>query len=190
MNILLHICCSNCLTYPYKLLIDEGHRITGYWFNPNIHPEEEYNARLNSFNELVGRWDIPFYTEGYRPEEYFNLFTPGSIPKAPERCSSCYSLRLDRTARMAKEKGIDAFTTTLLISPYQDFERLVRAGNEIAQQYDIHFYSRDFRPHYNNSRVLSKELGLYKQKYCGCIYSKEEREIKRKDKKCLTHCKI
>ncbi len=176
MNILLHICCSNCLTYPYKLLIDEGHSITGYWFNPNIHPQEEYEARLDAFRKLAEQWDIKFYIEQYKPEEYFNMFNTDSIPQAPDRCTSCYSLRLERSARMAKDNGIDAFTTTLLISPYQDFERLIGTGSEIARQYNISFYSRDFRQYYNDSRILSKELGLYRQKYCGCVYSEMERK--------------
>ncbi len=202
MNILLHICCSNCSLYPVRILRTEKHHIAGFWFNPNIHPYEEYNLRLDSLKRLAGEWKFEVsYAEDYLPEEYFQMFktfsppftkggqggiidfgklTEGrlrdSIPTFPERCKSCYQLRLEKTAEHAQKEGFDAFSTTLLISPYQDFEHIVSAGKELADKYNVQFHFRDYRPHFREAMALAKELGLYRQKYCGCIFSKEERD--------------
>lgn len=192
MKILLHICCGNCALYPLKIFSNEGHALTGFWFNPNIHPFEEYGARLGSVKKLASEWKTDIhYIDKYTPEDYFNVLNitdadrilndgPGirEIPPSPERCASCYMLRLEKTARHAKENGFDAFTTTLLISPYQDFEKMAATGKELERKYNVEFYLKDFRPWFRESMSLSKELGLYRQKYCGCIYSKEERKKK------------
>jgi predicted adenine nucleotide alpha hydrolase (AANH) superfamily ATPase len=190
MNILLHICCSNCSIYPVRILRSEKHDLTGFWFNPNIHPYEEYNLRLDSVKRLAGEWKFEVsYTEDYSPEEYFQMFNmsddvlidksgPGSlsVPPSPERCRSCYQLRLEKTAAHAQKEGFDAFSTTLLISPYQDFAQIMSAGEELAVKYNVQFHSGDYRPHFREAMALAKELGLYRQKYCGCIFSKEERK--------------
>lgn len=197
MNILLHICCSNCALYPVKILRQERHNFTGFWFNPNIHPGEEYVLRLESLRKLAEEWEIDLkYTEEYRPQDFFSLFnmtenalieTSGSgglnAPPFPERCRSCYRLRLEKTAAHAKENGFDAFSTTLLISPYQDFEKLIETGRELAEIYRVQFYEKDFRPFFRDAMALSKELGLYRQKYCGCVFSKEEKNKKKKSYK-------
>jgi|Deesub1362A_J573_1020465.scaffolds.fasta_scaffold00871_16 hypothetical protein len=185
MRILLHICCSNCVTYPFRILGNEGHQIRGLWFNPNIHPSDEYSLRLQSLKGLASKWQMDVIYEGYEPERYFELFgldgekpeglSPEDVPMAPERCSSCYHLRLRRTAEEARRMGFDAFTTTLLISPYQDFERLIQTGRRLADEYNVEFYLRDFRVYFKDSQTLSRELGLYRQKYCGCIFSRMER---------------
>ena len=177
MNILLHICCSNCAIYPVKILISEKHDLTGFWFNPNIHPYAEYSLRLDSLKRLAGEWkfDVSF-TEDYSPEEYFQIFKTFSTPPFPERCKSCYQLRLEKTAEHAREQGFDAFSTTLLISPYQDFEQIVSTGKRLADKYNVQFHLKDYRPHFREAMALSKEMGLYRQKYCGCIFSKAERE--------------
>ena len=197
MKILLHICCSNCALYPLKLFRSEGHDFTGFWFNPNIHPLEEYSARLESLKKLSNDWHIDMhYMEEFRPEEFFNMFnikdpdkisgSNGSsglvIPPAPNRCRSCYRLRHEKTAEQAQNKGFDAFSTTLLISPYQDFEELTKTGNDLAEKYNVQFHLEDFRPYFRDAMNLSKELGLYRQKYCGCIFSREEKK-KRKNAK-------
>jgi hypothetical protein len=194
MKILLHICCSNCALYPFKLFRSGGHDFTGFWFNPNIHPLEEYSARLESLKKISNDWRIDMhYIEEFKPEEYFNMFnikdpdkligssssngSSGSlIPPAPDRCRSCYKLRLEKTAEQAKNKGFDAFSTTLLISPYQDFEELAKTGNALAEKYNVQFHLEDFRPYFRDAMNLSKELGLYRQNYCGCIFSREERK--------------
>ncbi len=191
MNILLHICCSNCALYPIKMFKEDGHDLTGFWFNPNIHPHDEYISRLDSLKKLAGQWHTDIhYIEEYTPEDYFNklgITAPddsdiSDIPPFPERCASCYMLRLERTAKHAAENGFDAFSTTLLISPYQDFEKLTAAGKELANKYNVEFHLKDFRPFFRDAMNLSKELGLYRQKYCGCIYSKIERNKAKKGK--------
>jgi len=191
MNILLHICCSNCATYPFKILKEENRNLTGFWFNPNIHPFEEYSLRLDSLKVLERRWLMDIhYVEDYSPDEYFRLFDMNVIDaqevisgdsgiegklKGPERCKECYRLRLDKTAEEAVKRGFEAFSSTLLISPYQDFDQIVTLGRELAGRYGLSFYYKDFRPFFRDSVVLSKELGLYRQNYCGCIFSRTER---------------
>jgi hypothetical protein len=176
----------------------EGHDFSGLWFNPNIHPYGEYKLRLDSLKKLSKQWDINIhYLEEYQPWRYFRMFNNGykltdlndlnslnglnnlNIPPFPDRCKFCYQLRLDRTAEHAQEQGFDAFSTTLLISPYQDFRQIVATGEKLAEKYKILFYSRDFRAYFRDAMALSKELGLYRQKYCGCIFSKEERNQKK-----------
>jgi predicted adenine nucleotide alpha hydrolase (AANH) superfamily ATPase len=192
MNILLHICCSNCATYPFKILKEEKHNLTGFWFNPNIHPFEEYSLRLDSLKALEGRWLMDmYYAEEYSPDEYFSMFDMNALDvqdvisgdsgikgnlKSPQRCKACYRLRLDKTAEEAGKRGFEAFSTTLLISPYQDFDQIITQGRELAGKYGTNFFYKDFRPLFRDSLVLSRELGLYRQKYCGCLFSRAERE--------------
>lgn len=184
MKILLHICCGNCSISPVKILRTEGHEFTGFWFNPNIHPAEEYYLRLDSLKKLAGDWNLDVsYIEEYTPEEYFRMYkdaSPETPPSFPERCKSCYKLRLERTAQRAKEQGFDAFSTTLLISPYQDFDQIVAVGKELADKYNVLFHVNDYRPEFRNAMTLAKELGLYRQKFCGCVFSQEERNRKKK----------
>jgi predicted adenine nucleotide alpha hydrolase (AANH) superfamily ATPase len=177
MKILFHICCGNCSLFPVQLLRSEGHELTGFWYNPNIHPFEEYTLRLESLKKLSGQWLIDmFYTDDYKPDEFFGMFSRESVLSPPERCRECYLLRLERTAAKAHEDGFDAFSTTLLISPYQDFEQIVRIGKQLADKYDVVFYEKDFRPYFKETMAFAKEMGLYRQKYCGCLFSKQERE--------------
>ncbi len=213
MNILFHICCSNCALYPVKIIREEGHNFTGFWFNPNIQPYQEYELRLNSLKGLSERWRIDMIYNEYAetrsealspviardevPKQSHwieadltilkdEIASPSAhndkkvvfskqIPRRPERCKSCYRLRLGKTAEEAQKKGFDAFSTTLLISPYQDFEQIVSIGSELAEKYNVLFYLRDFRQYFREAMTLARDLGLYRQKYCGCIYSREER---------------
>lgn len=196
MKILLHLCCSNCTTYPVRILREARHQLTGFWFNPNIHPFPEYRARLDSLHSLVEKWRIDLLSPGEnRPEEYFRMFGVEDIP-GPEaaagllaerkelapalRCTKCYELRLARTAEAAAAQGYDAFSTTLLISPFQNFDQIIAIGKELAQKKGVFFYTEDFRKYYQDSVALSRELGLYRQNYCGCIFSREERTNGRK----------
>jgi predicted adenine nucleotide alpha hydrolase (AANH) superfamily ATPase len=200
MKILLHICCSNCALYPVKMIGSEGHALSGFWFNPNIHPVEEYTLRLDSLKELSDKWRLDILpVDVYKPEEYFKMYNIKDMDRlpcsdsgdpggwngsdslmAPERCRSCYGLRLEKTAEQARALGFDAFTTTLLISPYQDIEGIAAIGKALAGKYNVEFYYRDFRPYFREAMVLSRELGLYRQKYCGCVFSREESEKARK----------
>jgi len=186
MKILFHICCGNCALYPFKILRDEGHDLTGFWYNPNIQPYDEYRSRLDSLRKLSDEWHIDiFYNEEYRPDEFLNKFKFDNeavlngldhIPPAPERCKFCYTLRLEKAAAKAHDEGFEAFSTTLLISPYQDYEHISAIGRELAGKYKLDFYLRDFRPYFRDAMSLARDLGLYRQKYCGCLFSKQERE--------------
>ncbi len=180
MKILLHICCSNCALYPFRILKSGGHAVTGFWYNPNIHPADEYNLRLESLKRLSGEWKFDvIYMEKYNPEEYFNIFEFPPPPESPGRCKSCYRLRLEKTARHARQHGFEAFSTTLLISPYQDFQRLAATGRELAEKYNVSFHLKDYRPSFRDAMALSKDMGLYRQKYCGCIFSMEDGNMRK-----------
>ncbi|MBI5050643.1 MAG: epoxyqueuosine reductase QueH [Nitrospirae bacterium] len=202
MKILLHICCVNCAIYPVKTVLEEGHGLTGFWFNPNIHPFEEYNLRLDSLRDFAGMRNIDMIYKEYKPEDFNEAVKPDNLsspiynpPTSPfskggqrgiinsgvavrERCKSCYRLRLEETAHNAAKEGFDAFSTTLLISPYQSFEEITNIGSKLAGKYNVQFYLKDFRPDFSTAMAVSKQLGFYRQKYCGCKYSMEERKQK------------
>ncbi len=171
MRILTHICCAPCFTYPHKRLEEEGHEVTGFFYNPNIHPYQEYKSRkvaLEKYAEMKAARVI--YKDDYDIENYLR----GALD-AEDRCRFCYTLRLSETSKTAVRLGFDAFTTTLLISPYQKHDMLVEVGNKIADENGVRFYYEDFREGYGESRELAKALELYMQKYCGCIFSEKER---------------
>ncbi len=178
------------MTYPFRILNDEGHHISGFWFNPNVHPFDEYSLRLESLNDLAERWRMDVLYEEYDPSLYFKMFGMNETVntkileiddtlRSPVRCFSCYNLRLRRTAEEAHKSGFDAFSTTLLISPYQHFEQIVMIGKRLEDEYNIEFYLKDFRVYFRDSQALSRELGLYRQKYCGCVFSRMERRVKK-----------
>jgi hypothetical protein len=153
--------------------------IYGLFYNPNIHPYMEYKSRLESAKLLCENESIPFEElEGYGLETYLE-----KAVFAKNRCLECYTLRLDRIAREAKEKGFDAFSTTLLVSPYQKHELIEKLGSEIAERYGIKFLYRDFREGFRKGQQMARDKGLYMQKYCGCIYSEKERYLGKKSMK-------
>ncbi len=172
MRLLLHTCCAPCSVYCTEELQKENIDITSYWYNPNIHPFIEYSSRLNCLIEFNKLKKIPLIIENnYGLDE----FCRNVINKLDNRCGYCYLLRLEKTALYAKENGFDAFSTTLLISPYQDHELLKRTGEMLEKKYNIKFYYKDFRSGFRYGQDRAKELGLYIQKYCGCIFSEEDR---------------
>jgi hypothetical protein len=176
MKLLMHICCSNCSIYPLQSTLSKGIDVKGLWFNPNIHPYTEYVKRLESLEQLQRLWAFDVeYIDHYPLDEFLKAV----VDQGLNRCSVCYAIRLDRTAETAKKMGLDGFTTSLLVSPYQKFAIINDIGNEMAGKHGIAFYSEDFRKGWHISRSLSTELGLYKQKYCGCIYSEMERYLKK-----------
>lgn len=172
MKILMHICCANCAIYPLKLLKDIGIDVEGFWFNPNIHPFTEYRNRLDALRNLQALWDLKvFYEDSYGLKEFLR----NVVGYEDKRCFYCYKVRLERTALKAKEIKADAFTTSLLVSPFQKIDAIIDIGNTIGRKYSVYFYFEDFRKGYTEGRKIAKELGLYSQKYCGCIYSEMER---------------
>ena len=180
MKLLLHTCCAPCSVYCIQELREEGMEPTVYWYNPNIHPYKEYEARRNCLKEYTKSINI----EAIFEEEYgLKEFCRNTISDLENRCSNyCYKVRLEQTAKYAKENGYDSFSTTLLVSPYQKHEVLKEIGEELAKKYGIEFIYRDFRIGFREGQNKARELGLYMQKYCGCIFSEEDRYKKQIEK--------
>lgn len=172
MKILLHICCAPCTVFPLESLQNEGFQLTGYFYNPNIHPYREYQKR----NQTVKEYARLCRLEVLDSDRYeLELFLEKTKPWGLDRCRVCYRLRLEAAARVAKEKKMEAFSTTLLYSRYQKHDWIKEVGFEIEERFQIPFLYRDFRPGWNEGVQKSKELGLYRQSYCGCIFSEKER---------------
>ena len=154
-----------------------------YWYNPNIHPFTEYSSRRDSLSLFAEKNKLPLIIEDdYGLRSFVKAVENGNCagPTKAARCAFCYRLRLGKAARLAAEEGYDAFSTTLLISPYQDHELLKQIGEEEAVNCGVKFFYRDFRPHFREGRQQAREAGYYMQKYCGCIYSEEERYLEKK----------
>jgi len=180
MKLLLHTCCAPCSIYCIKSLREENIEPTVYWFNPNIHPYMEYKSRRDTLKQYAESIQVnAIFEEDYGLKE----FCKNVINDLENRCANyCYRVRLEQTAKYAKENGYDAFTTTLLVSPYQNHELLIQVGEEMAQKYGIQFLYRDFRPGFREGQVEARELVLYMQKYCGCVFSEEERHLRHNKK--------
>lgn len=172
MKLLLHICCANCAIYPVTVLREQGVEVTGYFFNPNIHPYREFKHRLDTVRDYAARVELVVqYNDDYALEEF--LANVASDPQG--RCVYCYRSRLEATARYAAAQGFDGFTTSLLYSRYQQHDTIRALGLELAQQYGVTFIYDDFRRGWKAGIEVSKAMGLYRQQYCGCIYSEKER---------------
>ena len=171
MKLLLHTCCAPCSVYCIDALRKEGIEPTVYWFNPNIHPYMEYKARRDTLKEYTKSIQVEaIFEEDYGLRE----FCKNVIGDLENRCQQyCYPVRLEQTAKYAKEHGYDSFSTTLLISPYQNHEALKLVGEKMAKKYGLNFVYRDFRVGFREGQAKARELGLYMQKYCGCIFSEE-----------------
>jgi len=172
-TILLHTCCAPCLIYPLKVLQDAGFEVKGFFYNPNIHPYAEYLRRIEAFTALNPGIEI-IYPE-YLPQEYFRAVHLKEDAPSPERCVICWKLRLQKTAQAAKLTGFDYFTTSLLVSPYQDQGLLRKIGEEVASDEGVKFHYADFRPGFREAHNEAHNKGIYCQKYCGCIFSEIER---------------
>ena len=181
MKLLMHTCCAPCSVYCIDTLRAENIEPTLYWYNPNIHPYTEYRARRDCLKEYVNKINI----QGIFEEDYgLKEFTKIVIEDLPNRCKNyCYPVRLERTVKYAKEHGYDTFTTTLLVSPYQNHETIKQISEQLAKQYGINFLYRDFRVGFRQGQQKARQLGLYMQKYCGCIFSEEERFLHTKNRK-------
>ena len=176
MKLLLHICCAPCSAACIKVLRDENIDVTGYWYNPNIHPYKEYESRLNALKEYSKLINLDVvYNDYYGLRE----FTKNVVNILDNRCGYCYLSRLEEVAKYAKDNGFDAFTTTLFISPYQDHDLMKKICESLSEKYKIKFLYRDFRPYFYEGKKMFKETGLYMQKYCGCVFSEEERYLKK-----------
>ncbi len=171
-KVLIHVCCAHCAAYTAEHFRAEGYDVTAYWYNPNIHPFSEHQSRLEAMQRLAQEMALPLIIEpGYDMPEYFRRVAGHEAG----RCGHCFRLRLERTAAAAKAGGYDAFTTTLLISPHQQHEILKETGEKVAADSGVAFLYTDLRKRYSDSRRLTKPLDLYRQQYCGCLYSEWER---------------
>ena len=180
MKLLLHTCCAPCSVYCIDALRKEGIEPTVYWFNPNIHPYMEYKARRDTLKEYTKSIKVEaIFEEDYGLRE----FCKNVIDDLENRCQQyCYPIRLEQTAKYAKEHGYDSFSTTLLISPYQNHEALKLVGEQMAKKYGVNFVYRDFRVGFREGQAKAREIGLYMQKYCGCIFSEEMSSFARQKK--------
>ena len=187
MKLLLHMCCGPCSCYPVKKLRADGIEPVGYFFNPNIHPYKEWDQRLSTAKEFAEKTNLEFYAdENYRLRDFLKKALPAEcLPNG--RCTMCYTWRLEETAKYAAEHGFTAFTSTLFYSIYQQHELMKRTADHFAKV---------FRPGWQEGIDISRELELYRQPYCGCIFSEEERYSKairkqrRKDNKAKKRARL
>lgn len=172
MNLLLHICCACCLCAPLNELRKEGFRVTGLFYNPNIHPFLEFRRRLKALRVFQESDPIPvIYHEEYGIREYLkNVNYEGD-----DRCADCYALRLKFTADYAKRNGFDTFTSTMLFSVYQNHEQLKMISENLSREHEINFVYRDYRHLSECSQDIARKKMIYRQGYCGCIFSEYER---------------
>ncbi|OIP25477.1 hypothetical protein AUK11_00175 [bacterium CG2_30_37_16] len=166
-KLLLHTCCGPCLMYPGTKL-REKFEVSVFYFNPNIHPDLEYKERLKNAKIVSKSLGFKFVEGEYRPKTYFK-----KLQKNPQasRCENCYQIRLEETAKKAGKDNFSHFSTTLLVSPYQNRELIIRIGNEIGLKYGVKFVDEDFRPGFKEGREMAKDLNLYLQNFCGCSFS-------------------
>jgi predicted adenine nucleotide alpha hydrolase (AANH) superfamily ATPase len=173
-RLLLHICCGPCSTYSIKRLQEQGFEVTGFWYNPNIHPFAEHERRRECAGAYAQEIGLPMiWGEGYEMPAYFRAVAGHEV--FGERCAICYELRLKRTAEIARQLDIEAFTTTLLISPYQQQAAICQIGENLARQYGLEFYFENLRKGWGERGQMAREHNLYQQSYCGCLYSEWER---------------
>lgn len=188
-TLLLHSCCAPCSSYVLEYLSD-CFKITVLYYNPNISPAKEYEARVAEqerlIAELPAKYPITFLAGEYHPEEFYGAVKGlEQCPEGGDRCTICYEMRLREAAEVAVKGGFDYFTTTLSISPLKDAERLNSIGKRLAEEYGVSYLFSDFKKKngYKRSTELSAQYGLYRQDYCGCVFSKEEQERRRSEQK-------
>lgn len=172
MKILLHICCGPCSIYPLSQLRREGIEVSGYFYNPNIHPYREFKQRIQGVKQFAEKSRLEVEIES---EYGLTKYLREVVFHEQQRCPLCYAMRLESAARQARDRGDDAFSTTLLYSKYQDHECIRKIGENMARKYQIDFYYQDFRIGWKEGIERAIEMDLYRQAYCGCIYSEQER---------------
>lgn len=178
MRLLLHMCCGPCSVFPYDVL-EKQYEVTGLFYNPNIHPYIEYKKRLDTAQEFATSMNYKMITiDEYKLDEFLR----NCAFRESQRCVMCYADRIERTASVAKKGKFDIFTSTLLVSPFQKHDLIKKIGEEAGQKYGVKFLYEDFRNGFKLGNEKSKELNLYRQSYCGCIYSERDRYLSRKVK--------
>lgn len=175
---LLHICCAPDASWVVRLL-RQDYEVAGLFYNPNIEPQQEYELRRGEVERLARRYRLPLYVGEYDPKSWRRaVFGLELEPEGGKRCEVCFRIRLERTAQFAKAKGYDCFTTTLSISPHKRADTVNQIGRLLARNYGIKFLAADFKHQdgFKRSVELSRRMGLYRQDYCGCLYSKQHRD--------------
>lgn len=180
-RLLLHSCCAPCSSYVLEYL-SKHFEITVFYYNPNIFPESEYTKRILEQQTLIGemKYPVSFIAGNYDKEKFYEMAKGlEHLKEGKERCFKCYALRLKETARLAREGEFDYFTTTLSISPMKNADKLNEIGTMLGRKYGVEYLQSDFKKKngYKRSIELSKEYDLYRQDYCGCVYSMQERKI-------------
>ena len=185
-KVLMHTCCAPCSLSCIDTLRAEGIEPVAFWYNPNIHPWKEYESRRDCLLEFAPKIDMRLIVcEDYGLRE----FVKNVCDDIDGRCLYCYEHRLKKTAEYAVQNGFSAFTTTLLASIYQRHEDIITLGERFAKEYGVEFLYRDFRPNFRAGNQRAREEGFYMQKYCGCIFSEEDRYIKQIKKDAERFCK-
>jgi len=180
-RILLHACCGPCALMPVTRLQDEGWSPELFWFNPNIHPVDEWRKRRDALREVAVKFSIPLHEEGSEPDPAAWVKELGEETGFGKRCVRCYRPRMFRTAEFAAARGFDAFTSSLLYSKYQNHESIVAEAEQAASLFGASFLYRDFRPFWWDGIAMSKAMGIYRQKWCGCILSMKEALAQQKE---------
>ena len=179
MKVLLHICCAPCSIMCIETLRGEGIEPVGFWDNPNIHPYTEFRMRKNTLVDYVKSIGLALIVHG---EYGLRAFVKKVAEDIDGRCVWCYRMRMRAAAQYAAENGFTHFTSTLFVSPYQNHELMKQVAEEAAAEFGVELLYRDFRPYFREGQDRARELGLYMQKYCGCVFSEEDRYRKRKKK--------
>jgi predicted adenine nucleotide alpha hydrolase (AANH) superfamily ATPase len=180
-RILVHACCASCSSYVLEYLQQE-YDVTAYYYNPNIQPAAEYLLRLGELRTVCGRLEIPLIEGPEESGEWNTAIAPyAHLPEKSERCRVCYRLRLEETARRAAEAGIGLFTTTLSVSPHKNHAWIVEEGRASGERHGVIFLEEDFKKKggFHKSCMKSREYGLTRQDYCGCLFSLEETRLRR-----------
>lgn len=179
-TLFLHSCCAPCSSYVLEYL-SRYFSITVFYYNPNIYPRQEYDKRVREIERLVEEMEfihpVKLVEGRYDPQEFFSMAKGlEDVPEGGERCFKCYRLRMEEAARLAEEGGYDYFTTTLSISPLKNAAKINEIGEELADIYQVSHLPSDFKKKngYKRSIELSHEFGLYRQNYCGCVYSRRK----------------
>lgn len=180
MKLLLHICCAPCVVYPHRILREAGHEVRGFFYISNIHPYQEFARRAATLKDYAESFALPvIWDETYDLEGFLRLVAF----REAERCRFCYQLRLAAAARVARGGKFEAFTSTLLYSKFQNHELIRELGEAAGRESGVPFYYEDFRQGWQEGAKQGRALGLYRQQYCGCIFSERDRFMKKSLKK-------
>jgi predicted adenine nucleotide alpha hydrolase (AANH) superfamily ATPase len=174
MKVLLHICCAVCASACVERLREEGNLVSGFFYNPNIHPQSEYLRRLKETEDFARKINLPFFVGSYNVKDWFESVKGlESEIEGGQRCAVCFKIRLGQACQFAREKGFDKFTTTLTVSPHKDSEVINNIGRELAGPF---FLERNFKKNngFKRTMELAKQYRFYRQTYCGCIFSQKK----------------